>query len=132
MRFTTRIGIASAASIFGLAPLARGALQVALHEVNTSVGLLPTSTANKWKLQTDPAIVDPVLSSYIPVNGSLCNSFDPTKFKLAVNPLSLTYALGDTVEGLGAYQVTQFDVETKNGGLVDVKQDPSDPTKDII
>jgi hypothetical protein len=132
-----RLCLAGALTCLGLAPAAQAALQVALGKANTSVGLLPTSTANKWKLQTDPAIVQntvsgPDLSTYIPISGSLSNSYDPTKFTLAVNPLTMTYGLGDSVIGLGAYEVTSFDVQTKNGGLIDVKPNPADPNTDLI
>ncbi|MDP9172459.1 MAG: PEP-CTERM sorting domain-containing protein [Planctomycetota bacterium] len=132
MHFSKKLGLAGALACLGWLPKAQAALQVALHHANTSVGILPTSTLNKWKLQTDPAIPDQNVADYIPVAGSLCNSYDPTKFKLAVNPITGNYALGDTAVGLGPFEVTSFDVQTKNGGLIDVKIDPTNPKKDVI
>jgi hypothetical protein len=135
MRFTRLCGLAILATGFALAGQAQAALQVVLGEVNTSVGIKPTTTANKWKLQTDPS-VDPsvtnVFDTYIPSEGSLCNSFDPTKFTLAVNPNTGTYGLGYTVEGLGAYEVIAFDVELTSGGYVDVHANPTPGGPDLV
>ena len=62
----------AAVACLGAANGVYGAAQVALHQVNTSVGLLPSNAANKWKLQTDPVVTDPDFSQYIPIEGSLC------------------------------------------------------------
>ncbi len=110
-------------------------MQVALGEVNTSVGVKPTTTANKWKLQTDPSedstsVTD--FSTYIVSSGALSNSYDPTKFQLDVDPNTLTYALGATVEGLGAYEVTSFEVLMKNGGFITVAANPTPGGPDIL
>jgi PEP-CTERM motif-containing protein len=135
MRFARLLGLTIFASGFALAGQAEAALQVVLGEVNTSVGIKPTTTANKWKLQTDPS-VDPsvtnVFDTYIPSEGSLCNSFDPTKFTLAVNPNTGTYGLGYTVDGLGAYEVLAFDVELTSGGYVDVHANPTPGGPDLV
>jgi PEP-CTERM motif len=128
----------------------KAALQVELGEVNTSVGLAPTTTKNKWALQTDPAInndttTGPDLSQDIPMEGMLNNSFDPTKFTLDLDPFpnpttvppapapgAITYGLGFTVMGLGAYQVVGFEVETVGGGLISVQQNPTFGQPDVV
>ncbi len=106
---------AIAATIFclGFASAAHAALEKELHEVNTSVGLLPNSATNDWKLETDPCMSilpgttpDYVstfdLSTAIPIEGMLDASFDPTKFQLALDPTTNNFALGYSVQGLGA------------------------------
>ena len=102
------------------------AQQVALGLVNTSVDVRPTSTKNKYKLETDPALqaspaapADP--SQYIPYEGELNNHFDPTQFELATDPNTGTFALGASVAGEGPFQVVGFYVQTVDGGLVDVQ-----------
>lgn len=128
MRFGHLCGLAFLALGFGLATSAQAALEVTLGEVNTSVGVKPTTTANKWKLQTDPEIdsssTGPDLSQYIPVAGSLNNSYDPTKFHLAVDPTSNTYAIGATVDPLGPFIITSFDVLMNGGGFYNVQINP--------
>jgi hypothetical protein len=134
MRIARLFGLAILATGFALAGEAQAALQVVLGEVNTSVGIKPTTTANKWKLQTDPSVTPNanVFDTYIPSEGSLCNSFDPTKFTLAVNPNTGTYGLGYTVDGLGAYEVIAFDVELTSGGYVDVHANPTPGGPDLV
>jgi hypothetical protein len=132
MRFGHLCGLAVLALGFGFATSAQAALEVTLGEVNTSVGIKPTTTANKWKLQTDPEIdsssTGPDLSTYIPVEGSLCDSYDPTKFMLATDPTTGLYGIGpaSTVDPLGPFIVTGFDVLMKGGGVVDVQINPLD------
>ena len=135
MRFGHLFGLAALALGFAFACDAQAALQLALGEVNTSVGVKPTTTANKWKLQTDPEIDSSstnFLDNYIPVEGSLCNSYDPTKFTLDVNPNTGTYGLGYSVEGLGPYQVIGFDVLMNGGGFIDVHENPTPGGADIV
>jgi hypothetical protein len=115
-------------------------LEVALHEVNTSVGLAPTSTTNIWKLETDPVAVpaDGIdLSDYIPTMGELANTYDPMQFKLATDP-SITasssdpgYRLGYSVEGIPPFQVTSFEVMDTNGGYYTITA-TSDPAVDTV
>src|ERR1700761_4822488 len=92
---------ALAVACLGIASSAQAALQVSLHQVNTSVGLKPTNATNQWKLQTDPAIEnisnDPVEYT---LGAELNNTYDPTQFSLAVSPISGTYALGYSVQGI--------------------------------
>ncbi len=148
-RFKSAI-VAAGLTLCCLPYSAEAALQVALGEVNTSVGLAPTTTKNKWALQTDPAIdnsatTGPDLSQDIPMEGMLNNSFDPTKFTLDTDPFpnpttvppapapgAITYGLGFTVMGLGAYQVVGFKVETVGDGLISVQQNPTFGQPDIV
>jgi PEP-CTERM motif len=128
MRFGHLCGLAVLALGFAFTYDAQAALQVTLGEVNTSVGVKPTSTKNKWALQTDPEInassAGPNLDDYIPFQGSLCDSYDPTKFQLDTNPTTGQYDLGDTVQGMGPYEVFGFDVLMNGGGVVDVHANP--------
>ncbi|MGD0138234.1 MAG: hypothetical protein ABSD28_05110 [Tepidisphaeraceae bacterium] len=136
MSMARRIAIALAVSCFSLASAAQAALEVKLHEVNTSVGLQPTSTTNIWKLETDPMIPDPVLSDYIPISGILDNTYDPTQFKLALDPAVTPtstdpgYRLGFSVEGVPPFQVTSFEVMDTIGYFL--IQATSDPTVDTV
>ena len=134
-------GLALCLSFCFLPQTTRAALQVTLGEVNTSVGLKPTTTKNKWALQTDPASDNPDLSQDIPMEGMLNNSFDPTKFTLDMDPFAnplttppnaITYGLGFTVMGLGAYQVVGFEVETVGGGDISVQQNPTFGQPDLV
>jgi hypothetical protein len=137
MFMARRLSIVLVGSCLSLASVAHAALEVALHEVNTSIGLKPTSTTNIWKLQTDPFSSDPILSNYIPIAGVLDNTYDPTQFKLATDPFVTTptltdpgYRLGYSVEGVPPFQVTSFEVmDTVGFYLV---QATSDPTVDTI
>jgi hypothetical protein len=137
MRISHRLGAAALAACLALPVAAHAALEKALNEADTSTGLLPTSTLNKWKLQTDPAIVNSSvvpsvdLSTYEPVMGSLCDSFDPTEFALDMNPSTEQYGLGYSVVGLGAFEVTQFTVQLTDGSVnVKAGAKPGDP--DIV
>jgi hypothetical protein len=144
---TVALRSAAAAMALGFAaPMAHAALQVQLHQVNTSVGLQPTTATNKWKLQTDPSvtITNPTSNEsdqedppspfhfYIPIAGQFGNTWDPTKFNLAVSPVTNTYSLGDTVDGLLPYQVLSFDVLMKDGGSYHVQEDPTNPALDDV
>jgi hypothetical protein len=124
-------GLASCVCV-GLSSTAHAGLEVALHEVNTSVGLLPTTTANKWKLQTDPVSQDVNLDDYVPIAGELNNTYDPTQYSLATDPQTGAYALGYSVEGVTPYEVTSFDVLYKNGGYYQVALTPGDPEADTV
>jgi hypothetical protein len=117
---------------------AQAALEVALHEVNTSVGLKATNATNQWKLQTDPQVNDPD-SSLVPLAGALDNTYDPTQFSLDVgpggNPLLAEgvpdYQLGYSVQGDDPFKVTSFDVFYNNGGYYHVSAS-SDPRFDNV
>ena len=120
-----------------MASAAQAALEAALHEVNTSVGLKPTSTTNIWKLETDPFSSDPILSNYIPVSGVLDNTYDATQFKLAIDPAITSpsladpgYRLGYSVEGVPPFQVTSFEVMDTIGYYTIAAT--ADPTIDTI
>jgi hypothetical protein len=136
-RFSPKL-LASVLGIAGAlasAPIGHAAIQVKLHEVNTSVGLKPTSSLNVWKLETDPTVTSSDgtdLSIYIPSEGMLDNSFDPTKFQLALNPFTDNFSLSYTVQGLGAFQVDAFDVQMSGGGYIGVQMDPTNPNNSII
>jgi hypothetical protein len=136
MRRVHLVGSAILACGFIFTGGADAALQVALGEVNTSVDVKPTTTKNKWKLETDPSIASPLagpdLDDYIPVAGSLCDSYDPTEFQLAINPNTGTYGLGYTVQGEGPFEVTGFDVQTNDGGFIDVRENPTPGGPDIV
>jgi PEP-CTERM motif len=136
MQSAHRLGLAVLACGFVFADAAKAALQVELGEVNTSVNVKPTTTANKWKLQTDPSvdpsITGPDFSTYIVGDGALSNSYDPTKFTLATNPTTSTYGLGFTVEGLGAYEVTGFTVEMNGGGTIKVQANATPGGPDVV
>lgn len=134
---------AIAATVFclGFASAAHGALEKELHEVNTSVGLLPTSATNDWKLETDPTLsiqnsTDDTslfdLSTALPIEGMLDASFDPTKFQLALDPTTENFALGFSVQGLGAYDVVGFEVLLSTGGYVDVQETDGNPLLDTV
>ncbi|HEX4054871.1 MAG TPA: PEP-CTERM sorting domain-containing protein [Tepidisphaeraceae bacterium] len=133
--------IAATMLCLGFVSVAHGALEKELHEVNTSVGLLPTSATNVWKLETDPVLSiqnspDSLtsgfdLSTAIPIEGMLDASFDPTKFQLALDPGN-EFALGYSVQGLGAYSVTGFEVLLSTGGYVDVQETNGNPLEDTV
>jgi hypothetical protein len=136
MFMARRLSIVLVGSCLSLASVAQAALEVKLHEVNTSVGLQPTSSSNIWKLETDPVTPDPTLSDYIPISGVLDNTYDPTQYKLAIDPsvdTSLTdpgYRLGYSVESITPFQVTSFEVMDTIGYYL--VQATSDPTVDTI
>lgn len=91
--------------------------------VKTSLKLAKTA-ANDWAIETDPAIqsADSIptlpysLSDYVPVFGSLSNSYDPTMSTLATDPNG-NYDLSSSVSGLGAYEPTQLIVYLNNGSV---------------
>ena len=71
----------------------------------------------------------------------LNNSFDTSKFTLDMDPFpnplttppnAITYGLGYTVMGMGAYTVIGFEVETVGGGLIDVQQNPTAGQPDLV
>jgi len=136
MRIARLYALSILACGFLFASGAQAALEVTLGEVNTSVDIKPTSTLNKWKLETDPSIASPLtgpdLDDYIPVEGSLCDSYDPTKFQLATNPTTGTYGLGYTVQGEGPFEVTAFDVQMNDGGFISVQANPTPGGPDIV
>ena len=120
-------GLSACAVVLASAGFAHAGEQVELGLVNTSVGLKPTSTKNKLKLITDPA-VQPTASStgnpadYIPVEGMLNNYFDPTKFSLDTSPSTGTFSTdGSTAAGIAPYEVLGFEVQTIDGGLINVQ-----------
>jgi hypothetical protein len=134
--------IAATFSCLAFAPVARAALETAQKEVNTSIGVQPTSTANKYKLITDPTVtvtnpapdgVAPIFdpSLYIPISGAFATLYDPTKQHLATNADG-QYATGVTVEGILPFQVLGFDVLMNGGGNIQVEVDPSNPAADIV
>jgi hypothetical protein len=120
---------------------AQAALEVALHEVNTSVGLKPTNATNQWKLQTDPTVdgAGSVPATLVPLAGALDNTYDPTQFTLdtgpAGNPLLGSgvpnYQLGYSVQGIDPFKVISFDVFDTNGGYYHVSPS-SDPRFDNV
>jgi hypothetical protein len=126
-----RVTLAGALCL-GFASTAHAALEAELHEVNTSVGLAPTSASNEWALITDPSTPDTSLSNYIPEEGMLNNSFNPNDFQLAVSPYTNTFALGYSVQGVGAFEVTSFAVQMSGGGYYDVVQDPDNPNNSVV
>jgi PEP-CTERM motif len=129
-----RVTLASALCL-GFASTAHAALEAELHEVNTSVGLAPTSASNEWALITDPSMAATTtnpLSIYIPEEGMLDNSFNPNDFQLAVSPYTNTFALGYSVQGVGAFEVTSFAVQMSGGGYYDVVQDPDNPNNSVV
>jgi len=104
---------------------ALAAQQVILGKVNTSVGLKNTA-ANQFKLITDPVLTPseesgPQPSDYIPVEGYLDSHFDPAQFELNNDPTTGMPSLGSSVMGVLPYQVLGFEVQTVDGGLVDVQ-----------
>jgi hypothetical protein len=124
----TKWGYLSVGLALALSPCAaHAAQQVSIGKVNTSVGVKPTSAKNKFILETDPAFSPGAVvpggtpADYIPTEGLLNNFFDPTQFQLATDPSTGTFALGASVAGEGAYQVVGFEVQTVDGGLVDVQ-----------
>jgi hypothetical protein len=103
-----------ALSCFGIVPSARAALEVSLHEVNTSVGLKPINATNEWKLETDPVVIGaPAVDDTL--GGSLNNTYDPTQFSLATDPETGSYALGYSVQAIDPFIVTSFIVEDTQG-----------------
>lgn len=107
----------------GVAPAAE---QVELGKVSTSVGVAPTSAANKFKLITDPVVTgndeegaDP--SDYIPTEGYLNSHFDTSQFTLNTDPNTGKFSLASTVMGVLPFQVLGFEVQTVDGGLIDVQ-----------
>jgi hypothetical protein len=126
MNFLNRASGALAISCLFLASTANAALEVELHEVNTSVGLAHTA-ANTWKLETDPVIpasVDDIpgpygenLDEFYPISGTLDNTFDPNTFRLATAPPngpSDALGLGYSVEGIAPFGVSSFEVPCYN------------------
>lgn len=116
----------------GFASTARAALEAELHEVITSVGLAPTTASNEWALITDPTMAASSLGNYIPSEGMLDNSFNPNDFQLALSPYTNNFALGYSVQGVGAFQVTSFAVQMSGGGYYDVVQDPTNPNNSVV
>ena len=113
------------------APSAFGAAAVALGKVNTSLGVVPNTVTNKWKLQADPAIASsnsgptsrPSPTDPIFVFGSLSVSYDPTILTLAT--VSNKGKIGcinylTAVQGMGDYVVTGYDILTNDGGYYQV------------
>jgi hypothetical protein len=124
-----------AISCLGVVAPAQAALEKSLHEVNTSVGLKPTNATNQLKLETDPSIPagssDTTDSSYIPIAGAIDNTYDPSQFKLAIDPNTATYALGYSVQGIDPFEVDSFQVLDTNGGFYTVSM-TSDPNVDTV
>jgi hypothetical protein len=122
---------------------AHAALEVALHEVNTSVGLKPTNATNQWKLQTDPEIENGSSATVlVPLAGALDTTYDPSEFALDVDPTSNpliipttpitpNYQLGYSVQGIDPFKVTSFDVYDTNGGFYHVAAS-SNPLFDTV
>jgi hypothetical protein len=118
---------------------AQAALEVALHEVNTSVGLKPTNATNQWKLQTDPVLTGTSSAGTLfDLAGALDNIYDPTQFTLDVgpggNPFAVgvpDYQLGYSVQGIDPFKVISFDVYDTNGGYYEVTPS-SDPRFDNV
>jgi hypothetical protein len=127
----------------GLSSIAQGAAETKLKEANTSIGVLPTSAANQWKLITDPAISTPAPTDtseddeiidptkYLVIGGSLDNTYDATDFHLLQDATN-NYAAGVSVEGVLPYYVTGFDVLMNDGGDIKVAVDPTNPAVDTI
>jgi hypothetical protein len=113
-----------------LASSAHAALEVSLHEVNTSIGLKPTSATNEWKLETDPVVPDAPTTDDT-LGGELNNTYDPSQFQLAIDPSTGTYALGWSVENIDPFQVTSFQVYDTNGGFYTVSA-TSNPNVDSV
>jgi hypothetical protein len=122
MRFVSRMGAVIVGSCFFLGSAAQAALEVELHEVNTSVGLAKTA-ANTWKLETDPVMTPSnapadipegeLLSDFYPVSGVLDNTFDPKSFYLATTVAgdeSAPLGLGFSVDGVDPFGVSSFEV----------------------
>jgi len=119
-------GILACAVVLAAGACARAGEQKELGLVDTSIGLKPTSTKNKLALITDPVLTsaDAPLSpsDYIPVEGLLDNHFDPTEFQLDTSPNTGTYSTdGSTVAGIAPYEVLGFEVQTVDGGLINVQ-----------
>jgi PEP-CTERM motif len=142
--FASASAVAATLICLGTVSVAHGAAETALKEANTSIGVLPTTTTNKWKLITDPAVntpapantpdsnqvtIDPM--NYIVIGGNLANVFDPTKQHI-LQDSSGNYATGVSVEGILPYEILGFDVVTKDGGSVDVSVNPANPAVDLI
>ncbi|MGD0463214.1 MAG: PEP-CTERM sorting domain-containing protein [Tepidisphaeraceae bacterium] len=135
--------VAATLICLGLVSVAQGAAETKLKEANTSIGVLPTSVTNEWKLITDPAITTPAPvdntvdetfdpSQYYVIGGSLDNTYDASKYHLLQDPTTDTYATGVSVEGVLPYEVTGFDVLMNGGGNVDVQVNPTDPAVDTV
>jgi hypothetical protein len=120
-------GLSACAILLASAGFAHAGEQVELGLVNTSVGLKPTSTKNKLKLITDPAVTPTLASTgnpsdYIPVEGLLNNYFNPTLFQLDTSPNTGTFSTdGSTAAGIAPYEVLGFEVQTIDGGLINVQ-----------
>ncbi len=136
--------VAATLICLGSVSVAHGAAETALKEANTSIGVLPTTSTNKWKLITDPAVntpapagtpdsnqvmIDP--NDYIVIGGNLANMYDPTKQHI-LQDSSGNYATGVSVEGILPYEILGFDVVTKDGGSIDVSVNPANPAVDLI
>jgi hypothetical protein len=128
----------------GVAPAANAALEVKLHEVNTSVGLAPINATNEWKLETDPSTTPDSAddSTVLPIAGALDNMYDPSQFQLALDPntnplitpatpATPNYELGYSVQSIEPFIVTSFDVYDTNGGYYHVA-DSSNPLFDTV
>jgi hypothetical protein len=142
--FASASAVAATLICLGSVSVAHGAAETALKEANTSIGVLPTNTTNKWKLITDPAVNTPVPANtpdsnqvsidpndYIVIGGNLENTFDPTQVHILQDNTG-NYATGVSVEGILPYEILGFDVVTKDGGSVDVSVNPANPAVDII
>ena len=119
-----RWGLLACALLLASPCLALGAQQVALGFVNTSTGVKPTSTKNKDALITDPSlsfVEGSTPMDFFPAEGLLNTHFDPTQYQLYVDPNVGTFSLGTTVQGAFPYQVLGFEVQTSDGGLIDVQ-----------
>jgi hypothetical protein len=119
-------GIFACTIVLAAGAFARAGEQKELGLVDTSIGLKPTSTKKKLALITDPVLksADPGLSpsDYIPVEGLLDNHFDPTEFQLDTSPATGTFSTdGSTVAGIAPYEVLGFEVQTIDGGLINVQ-----------
>ena len=136
--------VAATLICLGSVSVAHGAAETALKEANTSIGVLPTTTTNKWKLITDPVVntpapsdipdssqVDIIPMNYIVIGGNLANTYDPTEFHL-LQDNNGNYATGVSVEGILPYSILGFDVVTKDGGSIDVSVNPTNPAVDLI
>lgn len=119
-------GILACAFTLASAGWASAGEQKELGLVDTSIGLKPTSTKNKLELITDPVLTSAGVglspSDYIPVEGLLDNHFDPTEYQLDTSPNTGTFSTdGSTVAGIAPYEVLGFEVQTVDGGLINVQ-----------
>jgi hypothetical protein len=118
-------GLLSCAMMLALPGFSMAAQQLVLGLVNTSVGVKATSTKNKFRLETDPTLTGSSVAvdnpaDLIPTEGLLNNSFDTSQFTLVTDPNTGTYGLGASVQGVAPYEVLGFDVQTVDGGVIDV------------